>query len=306
MIVRKKKEKKKALECFEEAVRAREALGEEHEEDRKVEVTPIVYLPEPVWVPPQRIHPSAMAHNNFCEVCNKLEPLSIGKAILKCIYCNVIAHVQCLKKRQKNFEIHSSKRNWVCFYCVDALKNSKETYDHAVDVAAKFRRRNEAQIIIAKYFRRYSARKHYVAVYTVIIMLQIQFRVRRRKLQFFMQRQSKIRAIRLKIYACTDLFPADRLNSLINGGGSSPMKRKDNYFYVIVTVLEMLPYGTKQNWKVYSDLVYAPHTKHGLQHVTFDCNLLLPGCSGFNTICLTIFQKGNSRDLFLGESFSAF
>ncbi len=194
---------------------------------------------EKTWVGPHKRDPSA-PHNSFCEICNKNEAcVSYGKnSILNCGYCNVVVHLKCMKRYKKNF-IRPKTGTWMCYYCKDSIDESKGTFEYEKRRAERIRRQIMAQITIARYFRKYVARKYFITIYTVIIKLQIMFRVRKRKKQFLLLRQSKLRSIKVKINTCIDLIPREKVSptsaASVAAAASVIKQKKDNYFYILVT-----------------------------------------------------------------------
>ena len=100
------------------------------------------------WIEPKRCETK---HNALCEICQKFFPNHIG-SLLHCIYCNVICHVECMLKFQKRLV---PTKEWICFYCIDFLDESKKT--HKTKQSENLNQANyaKAQIILAKYWRRY-------------------------------------------------------------------------------------------------------------------------------------------------------
>ena len=144
--------------------------------------------------------------NLNCEICLSLA--SYSSDVLQCIYCNVVCHAKCLQRFQSN--LLYPQRNWVCFLCVDELDASRSHFEGKRQAQIDFQLKSAAQVIIAKYFRGYSARKFYIRIYTIIVRLQIMFNIRRRKRAFMFNTQAKLRPMKLFIVKCTGLVICDR------------------------------------------------------------------------------------------------
>lgn len=75
------------------------------------------------WIPPERLD-LITKRNHLCEKCSL--PISYSDSLdSKCSICNVVIHISCLSniERLQNF-----RNGWVCNYCIDDIKDSKEYF----------------------------------------------------------------------------------------------------------------------------------------------------------------------------------
>lgn len=212
------------------------------------------------WVQPKRC---VTQHNSLCEICRKFFPNHAG-AKLHCVYCNVVCHTECMKEFHKKLV---PSKEWICFYCIDFLDDSKSIHDMKQMESRNFAKHTKAQIVIAKYTRRFLARSFFIKIYNLIVYMQVRFRVNKRKQAFHRQVQSKLRPFHIKIVKCSNLnldsdkrAQGKRRGSLAGGGGADPDAPATNsevtdYVYVVVTVLDFTKGQLHQTWRVTSDLI---------------------------------------------------
>lgn len=164
-------------------------------------------------------------------------------------------------------------KEWICFYCIDFLDDSKSVHEMKQLESRNFAKHTKAQITIAKYTRRFLARSFYIKIYNLIVYMQVRFRVNKRKQAFHKQVQSKLRPFNIKITRCSNLnldsdkrAQGKRRGSLAGGGGggvggsdsdnpSTGSSEVTDYVYVVVTVLDVTKGQLHQTWRVTSDLV---------------------------------------------------
>ena len=168
------------------------------------------------------------------------------------------------------------KKEWICFYCIDFLDESKRTHRNKQEESLSFAKYTRAQIMIAKYWRRFVALKFYVRIYNLIVFLQVRFRVNQRKKSFHKQVQGKLRPFHLRISRCSymNLDLSDRKtgkqrrDSLpatgnTNNSGTVTTSNEPHFVYVIATVLDFTKGQLNQTWRIVTDLVsVAPQSGH--------------------------------------------
>ena len=112
------------------------------------------------WIDP-KVNEKPRLHNGTCEICARF--VSLSSDVLQCIYCNVVSHRECVKTRKgmekllgaSIDELDDIKQDWICFYCYDSLQYDLKLHETAT-VAEQYRQLiNDAQTIIAKYWRRF-------------------------------------------------------------------------------------------------------------------------------------------------------
>ena len=157
------------------------------------------------WIQPKAQDAVTAKHNFNCEIC--LQHGTSSDQLMKCIYCNVVCHFPCLKKFYKSSRF---EKQWICFYCVDYLDDSRRTYDEDLKSCVNYELHKKCQIMVAKNFRRYIVRKWYLRIYLLIVRLQVMFHVRRRKKMFMATLQSKLRPMKLRLIRCTNLVVSGR------------------------------------------------------------------------------------------------
>lgn len=265
----------------------------------------IPQLLEKKWVQPRQHE--VITHNINCEIC--LAPTSISRMLLKCVYCNIVCHQTCLQKFYKNFHIRDPKM-WICFYCVDDLDDSRSRFDREHQELIDHDLRIQAQIIIAKYWRRFVSRCFYLRVYTTVVKLQIIYHVRHRKRDFMQSLQAKLRPIKIRIIKCSHIMVMDSKSSVAtsnnptSNNASSPKNKnmkKEHHFFMIVTVLEIANGFVNQTWRANTTdflAITPPNTPFDLK---CDEKVFLGGVSGFHTVVITLFQKGYGRDYIVGQ-----
>jgi hypothetical protein len=119
------------------------------------------------WIAPQRWDQSA-ARNTLCEIC--LMPMSYCSSIdALCSLCNVVAHVNCLTPQQRKNNFRS---NWVCDDCISDVNDSKDRFfmdrtKQNFETAAI-----NAQVYIAKTWRRYRFNKLFKILMKSVVRLQ--------------------------------------------------------------------------------------------------------------------------------------
>lgn len=161
-------------------------------------------------------------------------------------------------------------KEWICFYCVDYLDDSKSVHHMKQMESRNFAKHTRAQTIIAKYVRRFIAQSFFIKIYNLIVYIQVRFRVNKRKQAFHKQVQSKLRPYNIRIVKCSDLnLDAEkRVQGLRNRRGSLPAadstshqasssssEEAIDYVYVVVTVLDVTKGQLQQSWRVASELI---------------------------------------------------
>lgn len=240
--------------------------------------------PIPTWIQPRRLDVT-LKHNQFCDMCIASHKLSPH---VHCVYCNIMVHEECMQKYQKNFK---AVPDWICYHCVDYLDDSRRVFDAYMVEKANI---GATQVKIASLWRMYSARKHYIMVYNIIVKIQVFFRIRQRRRNFVNRRQEKLRPMKVFITSIENLTSVD--HSFRTTSNKMPTK-----FYVLVTVLDYYSGMSNQYWKLESNLVQG---KEGSlqKKLQFDFSAVLAGVSGLQLIILSVFQIGKSRDFFLGQA----
>jgi hypothetical protein len=165
---------------------------------------------------------------------------------------------------------------------------------------------NCSQILIAKTWRKYKQRNWYISIYSAIVRLQIQFQVRKRKRQFLLSVQGKLRTIKLKISNITNIQLFDREglklnNNSISSPGQSKVKKREYCLYVIVNVYDLGQGNSIQTWRLESPTISLHILPHTITDILLDEKFILGGVSGNQHLVLSIFQKGAIRDVFLGQ-----
>lgn len=255
------------------------------------------------WVQPKVQSSLDIRHNFNCEVC--LMHGTSADPLLQCIYCNVVCHVACLRRF-----FHSARydEHWICFYCVDYLDNSRKVFEQERKTHATYHLSKHAQIVIAREWRRFAARKHYLRIYLLIVRLQVMFHVRRRKKMFMLTLQNKLRPMKLRIMRCHGLVAA---GSSAGAGGKSPIapsrqqpngaRRKDNSFYVLVTVMDTSKATVAQTLRIATRLIYLEVNPFASFDLIVEERMMLPGVSGNSVVVLSVLQRGVSKDVLLGQ-----
>jgi hypothetical protein len=248
----------------------------------KLEVDPIVARK---WIEPKRC---VTTHNALCELCRKTFPNHAG-AILNCIYCNVVCHVKCMTEFHQRL---NPKKEWICFYCIDYLDESKQTHKTKQENNLCLAKFTHSQIVVAKYWRRFSARKFYIQIYNLIVYLQVRFRVNRRKAAFHKQVQGKMRPFTLRIIRCSNLnldltnkkgLAARRKKESAgtHAGGdaehsSGAEEPESNFIYVVATVLDLGKGHLSQTWRLSSELVPVRLVRKRVSHADVGASAVRP------------------------------
>ena len=160
--------------------------------------------PSREWIEPH-LNDKITTFNRNCEVC--FQPVSNSCEVLRCIYCNVVGHLSCLQNYKLN---KTCEKPWTCFCCIDELEHDRKVYEQEKSKGRVEDVRKNSQIIIARNWRRYMARKGYLRIYSVIVKMQILFQIRQRKKAFLQSIQSKIRPIKIKLIRCSGIFTYNR------------------------------------------------------------------------------------------------
>eukprot|EP01039_Chlorochromonas_danica_P003835 gene3835-4188_t len=279
------------------------------------------------WIQP-RAQDSLVAKHNFnCEIC--LTPGTSKNILLKCIYCNVVCHVDCLQRYIRQAR-HVEK--WICFYCLDYYDNSRETHEQEKINQVRYEKMKKAQVIVAKSWRRYAARKWYLRIYLLIIRLQVMFHVRRRKKMFILSLQNKLRPMKIRLIRCDDLVAVGRETGNRSPGPSSPSRRqqrqlqqslsspshlharqshqvqqqsntrrRDNSFYVLISIMDNFKTTVTQTMRLASRLISLDVMPYSVFDLIIEEKIMLPGISGNSIIVLTVLQKGVTKDILLGQ-----
>ena len=275
------------------------------------------------WPEPKKFNP-LFARNCLCDICSQVGGL-FGDIILPCIYCNVIMHFSCLYKAIGKpgsiEEAFSIKDNFICFYCLDSLDNSLNTFESEKNFAAKFRTLNDSQTTIAKHWRRYYEQKRFVKIYSLILHIQLLYRLNKRKTLFLEKRFVKLRPLKIKIIKCDNVLIArEKSNLSQNNNQVNPTPHNKTApvviirptivpkyeYFVTVTVMDMANGNHNQRWLVITDSFPASSVKPTSTQatITFDKELMLAGVSGSQTVVLSVFQNGLKRPHFIGKVIS--
>lgn len=119
------------------------------------------------WIPPQRWDQSA-TRNTLCEIC--FLPASYCSSIdALCSLCNVVAHVNCLTTEQRK---NNYRNSWVCDDCVSDVNDSKDRFYMERSKQNYESAAINAQISIAKTWRRYSYMKLFRVMLKSVLRLQ--------------------------------------------------------------------------------------------------------------------------------------
>ena len=248
------------------------------------------------WIQPKRIDASRRNHNAMCEICNDFGP-GVPGIILLCIYCNVMCHEECVRKKQRRYK---RRKEWICFYCLDYLDNSKQQFSADLDKLQNKSARNAAQVCIAKTWRMYRQRLYYLRMYGFIVRLQIAFRVHKQKNAFMEQVKGRMRPMKLKFSHAYDIAASFVDSSKRDQTKSRNMRdMRENFVYIMVNVLSYNKGNISQSWRVSSSFISITSTD---KHLPLDARLFLGGVSGFHKIVISMFQKGLLKDTFLGQA----
>lgn len=144
---------------------------------------------------------NSMRRNTICDICGKVISYCPSMDIA-CSLCNVVAHIACLNAEQLD---HTYRGKWVCEYCYDDINYSKDMFiDKKCDTRYS-QVSEDAQIMISKYWRRYTARKLYLKTYAIIILIQRIARTWYRRKLLISFRRYLLRPLNVRIIRCQDL-----------------------------------------------------------------------------------------------------
>lgn len=249
----------------------------------------------PKFTAPQKL-PFGSRRNKFCEECGlncsveqKLNILSadegqspdVDNATLRdgnvgCLYCSVVFHLRCLPKSSY---VNPSK--FVCPDCIDEINFSKSHYEKEKLAIYHAHLETHYATIIVAMWRSRVAKSRYITMKRFLVRLQAMARAFKLRHNFKQMRRMQPRPLRIHLKDGRDLPVADWDNQL-----SDP--------FVILTILDE---KDRQIWKFESEPCIDT------LNPVFDEDFVIPGCPGTSKVVITVVDKDDLRDQFLGQAF---
>jgi len=205
----------------------------------------------------------------------------IKNDVIKCKFCSAVIHRKCLEKvlnsKQRNTPVEST----TCFDCEQELKMSELAYKMKKKNAEnEIRKENMASKLCATWRSRTEAKK-YKKNKNTVLHFQAILRASKLKRRFYCKRRDRPRPMLINVIRGINLSEADWENNKADP-------------YVILTVLNK---KNQQIWRKDFEPVF------GTICPFFNQQFLVPGCPGTSKIILSVFDRDEIRDQFLGQGY---